>query len=117
MTNCAAALSAGFGHGTLQCMRAKYRGGWTHNQVSITSAMHLVCNVDGAASVFGDRIFAFFGGLEVPDCVVVFWVLAQLLGGHGRHGDVVLVGTIIDVYRWGGVSANHHFHGTLVTNM
>jgi hypothetical protein len=96
MTNCAA-LSAGFGHGTLQCMRAKYRVGKTHNQVSITGAVHLICNVDGPASVFGDRKFALFRGFEVPYCVVVFWVLPQLLSCHGRHGEVVLVGTIIDV--------------------
>jgi hypothetical protein len=66
--------------------------------VSITSAVHLICNVDGAASAVGDWQFALFLGFEVPYRVVVFWVLLQLLSCHGRHGEVVvLLGTITDV--------------------
>jgi hypothetical protein len=82
MTN-DAAMSAGFGHGTLQHRVPNIER--THNQVSITSAVDLICKVDGAAPVFGDREFALLCGFEIPDGVVVLWVLLQLLGCQGRH--------------------------------
>lgn len=64
-------------------MVTKYRA--TYNQVSITRAMHLICKVDGAASVIGNRYLAFLRGLEVPYCVVVLCMLLQLLSCHWRH--------------------------------
>jgi hypothetical protein len=63
----------------------------TYNQVSITGAVHFVCDVDGAAPAMGDSNLAFFLRLEVPDGVVVFWVLQQLLGCHGGHDGKVLL--------------------------
>jgi hypothetical protein len=50
----------------------------THHHVSITLTMHLVCNINGATSSIGNCDFAFFLWFEVPDGVVVFWVLLQL---------------------------------------
>ena len=61
----------------------------TYNQVSIASAMHLVGDVDGPASVIGDGMLALLLWFEVPDCMVVFWVSLQLLCSHGRHGLAV----------------------------
>jgi hypothetical protein len=58
----------------------------TYHHVSITLPVHLVCNVDGAASAIGDSDLALFLWFEVPDGVVVFWVLLQLFCSHGRHG-------------------------------
>lgn len=58
----------------------------TYNQVSITRAMHFICDVDGPASAIGDGYLALLLRFEIPDCVVVFWVLLQLFRSHGRHG-------------------------------
>jgi hypothetical protein len=58
----------------------------TYNQVSITGAVHFICDVDGAASAIGDSKRGFFLGLERPDGVVVLWVLQQILGSQGGHG-------------------------------
>ena len=61
-------------------------GGTTYHEVAVAVAMKLVCDVDGAAAVFGHGHFALALGLEVPDGVGVFWVLEQLVDSHGRHG-------------------------------
>jgi hypothetical protein len=76
MTN-AAAMRTRFGRGTLQLTETKYRA--TYNQVSISGAVHLICKVDGPTSVLGDRYLAFLCGLEIPYCVIVLWMLLQLL--------------------------------------
>jgi hypothetical protein len=65
----------------------------TYNQVSITRAVHFICNVDGAASAIGNRNLAFLCGLEVPDGVVVLGMLLQLFRCHGRHDNVVVSAT------------------------
>jgi hypothetical protein len=58
----------------------------TYNQVSITGAVHFIRDVDGATSAIGDSNLALLLGFEIPDGVVVFWVLHQLLSCHGSHG-------------------------------
>lgn len=82
MTN-DAAMSACFGCGTLQLRVPNIER--TYNQVSITCAVDLICKVDGAAPVSGDREFAFLRRFEIPDGVVVLWVLLQFFGCQGRH--------------------------------
>jgi hypothetical protein len=57
----------------------------TYNQVSITGAVHFIRDVDGAASAIGDRDLALLLGFEIPDGVVVFWMLHQLFSCHGSH--------------------------------
>jgi hypothetical protein len=84
MTN-AAAMCTRFGRGTLQLTETKYRA--TYNQVSISGAVHFICKVDGATSVLGDRYLAFLCGLQVPNCVVVLWMLLQLLNCQRCHGE------------------------------
>jgi hypothetical protein len=88
MTN-DAALGACFGRGVLQLRVPNIER--TYNQVSITSAMDLICKVDGAAPAIGDGQLALLRRFEVPDGVVVLWMLLQLLGGQGRHGGDVLL--------------------------
>lgn len=46
-------------------------------------AMDFVCYVERTAPALGNCHFAGFGGLEIPYCVWVFWVLEQLVGCHG----------------------------------
>jgi hypothetical protein len=50
----------------------------TYNQVSISGAVHFICNVDWPASALGNRDLAFLRGFEVPDRMVVLGVLLQL---------------------------------------
>tara|TARA_R110002003_G_scaffold143_15_gene13302 strand:+ start:4346 stop:4525 length:180 start_codon:yes stop_codon:yes gene_type:complete len=52
----------------------------TYHQVLVARSMHLICNVDRTASAIGNGYFALLLGLEVPNSVVVFWVLEQLFG-------------------------------------
>lgn len=51
-------------------------------------AMNFIGNVDGAASFFSNGNFARFFRFQVPNGVIEFRVLEQLISGHGRHGDV-----------------------------
>jgi hypothetical protein len=57
--------------------------------VSITGAVDFICDIDGAASAIGDSNLALLLGFEIPDSVVVFRVLQQLIGCHGGHGGCV----------------------------
>lgn len=53
--------------------------------MSVAMAVNFVCDVDRAAAVFRDSESSFLSRFEVPDGVVKFWVLEQLLGCHWRH--------------------------------
>lgn len=50
-------------------------------------AMDLIRNINWTASIFSNARPACFLRFQVPDCVVVLWVLKQLIRGHGRHGE------------------------------
>lgn len=58
---------------------------FTHHQVAISMAMHFVSNVNRAASVLGYGGFSLLLRLQIPYCMVVFWVFEQLLGCHRSH--------------------------------
>ena len=58
--------------------------------MAIPMAMDLVCNVYRTASVFGNGGFPLLRRLEVPDNVLVLWMLDDLVRAHGpllAHGD------------------------------
>jgi len=74
-----------------RCSVAAYGGpnieSWTtYHQMSVTMPMDFIGDVDRATAVFGDSKLTLLGRLEIPDGVVEFWVLVELLGCHGRHG-------------------------------
>jgi hypothetical protein len=61
---------------------AKYGRGTTYYEMEIPMAVELVRNVERTTSALSDRNGSLVAGLEVPDGVVVFWVLEQLLCRH-----------------------------------
>ena len=48
-------------------------------------AMNLVGYVDGATSVFCNGDLSFLGRRELPDGVLILWVLLQLFSCHRGH--------------------------------
>lgn len=60
----------------------KMDGSTTYHNMEVPMAMDLVCYVERTASALTNRQLSLLLGLEVPDGVVVLWVLQQLFGLH-----------------------------------
>lgn len=60
---------------------------YTHQNFAITMAMDFVSYVDGTTSVLCHGDFPFLSRLELPDGVLVLWVLLQLFSCHGPHSN------------------------------
>jgi hypothetical protein len=57
----------------------------THHKLAFSMAVNLVGYVDGATSVLCNGDLSFLGRLELPDGVLILWVLLQFFGCHRRH--------------------------------
>jgi hypothetical protein len=57
----------------------------TYHNAAIAMAMNLIGDVDGATSVLCHSNFTLLVWLELPDGVLVFWVLLQLFRSQWRH--------------------------------
>lgn len=67
--------------------------------MTVPVAVDLICNVYRTASVFGNGSFSFLCRLEVPNDVLVLWMLAELFRAHGpllAHDDGPLAQSVTE---------------------
>jgi hypothetical protein len=57
----------------------------TYNNLAIAMAVNFVGDVDGTTSVLCHGDFPFLVRLELPDSVLILWMLLQLFSCQRRH--------------------------------